>query len=109
MKKILGLLMLSVVTLLPMSTKAAVSIAPNCGQQDANGVITCTVAYDITDAEGVESLTLTLTEKGGAEVVDVVDATGSEWTVSSKNEWCMDCYSCFNWCNRRRKFIYILI
>ena len=86
MKKILGLLMLSVVTLLPMSTKAAVSIAPNCGQQDANGVITCTVAYDITDAEGVESLTLTLTEKGGAEVVDVVDATGSEWTVSSKNE-----------------------
>ncbi len=86
MKKMFGFLMLSLVALLPLSTKAATSIVPNCGQQDANGVITCTVAYNITDEEGVDSLTLTLTEKGGAEVVDVVDATGSEWNVSSKNE-----------------------
>ncbi len=86
MKKLFGFLMLSLVALLPMSTRAAVSIVPNCGQQDANGVITCTVAYNITDEEGVDSLSLTLTEQGGAEVVDVIDATGSEWNVSSKNE-----------------------
>ena len=86
MKKMFGFLMLSLVALLPLSTKAATSIVPNCGQQDANGVITCTVAYNITDEEGVDSLTLTLTEQGGAEIVDVVDATGSEWNVSSKNE-----------------------
>ncbi len=86
MKKIFGLMMLSLVALLPLSTRAAVKITPNCGQADASGVITCTVAYNITDEEGVESISLTLTEKGGAEVVDVVDATGSEWSVSSKNE-----------------------
>ena len=86
MKKIFGLMLLSVLALLPLNTKAAISINPNCGQADSNGVITCTVAYNITDEEGAESLTLTLTEKGGAEVVDVIDATGSEWSVSSKNE-----------------------
>ena len=86
MKKILGLMLLTLVVFLPMNAKAAVSIKPNCGQQDANGVITCTVTYTITEETGLESMNVTLTEKGGAEVVDVVDATGSEWNVSSKNE-----------------------
>ena len=85
MKKILGLMVLALVVLLPMNTRAATSINYNCGQADANGVITCTITYNITGDE-VDSLTVTLTEKGGADVTDVAEAAGSEWSISTKNE-----------------------
>ena len=86
MKKIFGLMVMSLVALLPLSAKAAVAISKNCSTADANGVITCTLGYSITDEEGASSLTVTLTELGGAEIVDVMDANDSEWSVSNKNE-----------------------
>ena len=85
MKKLLGLMVLAFVVFLPMNAKAA-SINRTCKDADANGIITCTVTYNIPAGEEQDSMTVTLTEKGGAEITNVADANDSVWTVSSKNE-----------------------
>ncbi len=86
MKKLFGLMVMSLIAFLPLSAKAATGIVPNCSNQDENGNITCTVAYTITGTEAVDNLTVTLTERGGAEISSIFSASESEWTVQSQNE-----------------------
>lgn len=86
MKKFFSLVVMSLVALLPFRTDAATSISPSCGEKNENGVITCTVGYNITNPEGAENLTVTLTEHGGANVVAVNNANDTDWSVASSNE-----------------------
>jgi len=85
MKKILGLMIMSLVALLPLSADAATSIGYNCNSVDENGLRTCTISYNITDAEGASSLNVKLTEQGGAVITKVENASDSDWTVTSND------------------------
>lgn len=84
MKKLLGFMVMTLVALLPFTVNAATKLNYNCGSQDANGNITCTISYVIDASE--ESLTVNLTEFGGADITSIVPANGSDWTISSSNE-----------------------
>lgn len=83
MRKILSFLVVAFAFMLPAFVSAD-EIRPVCGEKDANGVRTCTVTYSITDVK--ESLTVTLTEQGGAEIISIEDDIDSDWTISSKAE-----------------------
>lgn len=86
MKRFISLVVMSLVALLPFGVDAATNIAPSCSAADENGVITCTISYKITDQAGVDNLSVTLTENGGAEIVSINDAEKSDWSVSSKDK-----------------------
>jgi len=84
-KKVFSFLVMSLIALLPFNVDAATKISPNCGDKDADGNVTCTIGYNITD-DIVDTLTVTLTEEAGAEVISVDNASSSDWTVSSPSE-----------------------
>lgn len=86
MKKFFSFMVMSLVALLPFSVDAATEISPSCGSKDADGNITCTISYNITDPAGADSLTVTLTEQGGADIISVENAIDTDWAVSSQNE-----------------------
>ncbi len=83
MKKGLCLLLMAVMVFLPLRTKAAVALDKQCSSADSNGIINCKVTYNIV-GDAASEVTVTLTEMGGASVIDVTNATGSEWNVASK-------------------------
>jgi len=85
-KKILSFLVMTFALMLPIFVNATTEIKPNCGAADADGYRSCTVSYNITDANGLDNLTVTLTEQGGAQVTAVENTVGSDWTISSQNE-----------------------
>ena len=84
MKKFLSLMVVTLVGLLPFVVNAASSISPgsDCGQLDSEGNSRCTVHYKIDDQDGLTSMIITLTEKGGATVTNVDNIAGSEWTMA---------------------------
>ena len=86
MKKFLSLMVVTLVGLLPFVVNAASSISPgsDCGQLDSEGNSRCTVHYKIDDQDGLTSMIITLTEKGGATVTNVDNIAGSEWTISDQ-------------------------
>ena len=86
MKKVFSFLVASLIALLPMFVSADVVVNQPISCTTANGLKTCTVSADITDEAGVESLNVTLTEYGGAEITSITNATDTDWSVSSQNE-----------------------
>ena len=78
---------MALVVFLPLNVKAAesISIGYNCKEADGNGIINCTATYQILD-DAMSEATITLTEQGGAQVVSVETAPGSEWSVVDTNE-----------------------
>ncbi len=84
MKKLLGMMALTLAVMFPYVTKAdTVKINPlNCTEQDAEGYITCLVTYDIDSENGVGAIDVTLTEKGGATVTSIDTVEGSSWTFT---------------------------
>ncbi len=85
MKKGLSLLLMTMMVFLPLRTKAAVALDNQCSEADSNGIINCTVTYNIV-GDAASELTVNLTEGGGAQVTDILTASGSEWSVASRNE-----------------------
>ena len=83
MKKYLSLLFMALVVFLPLNVKAAQSFALDykCSEADSNGIINCTASYQILD-EAMSEVTITITEQGGAQVVGIETAPGSEWSVA---------------------------
>ncbi len=81
MKKYLSLFLVGLVALMPIITKAD-SINVEQGSREGD-IISATVTYNIDSSR--ESLTVTLTEKGGAEIQSVKSADDSDWTVESQN------------------------
>ena len=79
MKKYLGCLVLALLLMIPLAVHAAPKISADCTTDDT-GIKTCVISYDFD--EELETVTVTLTEKGGAEVTSVSAVTGSDWEVS---------------------------
>lgn len=79
MRKILSFVVMSLFLVLPFTVSAASEIIYDCGNFDANGVRTCTVAYKIDEATPQNSVTVTLTEHGGAQILSVDDFDGEEF------------------------------
>lgn len=89
MKKIIGLVIMSLLILIPLNVHATVNVVrnsdgtiPGCSTQ--GDIITCTIV--ITDDIGEESITAKLTEKGGAKIIDVTEVNDSDWSIENKNE-----------------------
>lgn len=85
MKKVLSLMIISLVAILPFVVKADTEIGYSCGEADANGIISCTMNYKIT-GDLVEQMTVTLTEQGGAEIQEVTAAIDSQWMLTPASE-----------------------
>lgn len=88
MKKLLGMMALTLAIMLPYVTKAdTIKINPlNCTNFDAEGYSTCLVTYDIDSENGVGSLDVTLTEKGGATISSIDAVEGSSWTFTKSQK-----------------------
>ena len=86
MKKILSFMVMSLVAVLPLSVNAASKITYNCGDFDAEGVRTCTVGYVIDESTPQDSVSVKLTEHGGAEILNVNGVSDSEFSISTQNE-----------------------
>ncbi len=86
MKKIFSFMVVAMVALLPVVTNAAEEYYPSCGNQDAEGNITCVVAYNFTNGSSAENLSVTLTEEGGAEILNVFEAADSDWNLVNPAE-----------------------
>jgi len=85
-KKILSFMVMSLVAILPLSVNAASEITYNCGDFDAEGVRTCTVGYVIDANTPQDSVSVKLTEHGGAEITTVNGVSDSEFSISTQNE-----------------------
>lgn len=87
MKRFLSIMVMALVLVFPFTVKAAkTNISVNCTNTlDASGNYTCTVAGS-TDSSEVSNLTITLTEKGGAEITKVYGANDTDWTLSNSPE-----------------------
>jgi hypothetical protein len=82
MKKYLGLLIVSVLVLLPFTVKATSSVNYMCEDNGDNSK-TCVVTHDFDQEYDIA--TVTLTEEGGAEIT-MVEQIGDDWTVQSDKE-----------------------
>ena len=84
MKKYLSLALVSLLVVIPMGVKAATNVAASCGTVSDEGVKTCTLngSFD----SGFESMEVTLTEEGGADITSISNATGSEYLVGTVSE-----------------------
>ncbi len=76
---------MTLVVLIPLNVKAAgLGIRDPQANGDCksggDGVITCTLVYQIT-GDNLSEATVTLTEKGGAKIQSVLSAAGSDWSV----------------------------
>ena len=87
MKKYLSFLVMGLIAVLPLGVRAATTIDVTCGNADSNGNKTCVVSAETTET----TLTVKLTEEGGADITGVNDG---EWTISNQNEsngvWTID-------------------
>lgn len=86
MKKILSFLVMGLVAILPLTVNADSEITYNCGSADAEGIITCSVGYKIDQNDPQESVSVKLTEFGGADITEINGVSDSEFSISSKNE-----------------------
>ncbi len=85
MKKILSFLVMGTVAVLPLTVSAASEIKPVCGAFDADGIRTCTVSYVIDKDTPQETVTVKLTEQGGAEITEVKGVSDSEFEIDNEN------------------------
>ena len=88
MKKLFGMLAMSLLVVLPFGVKAATKVVPSCDENaDADGVRNCTIGYVIDSEDGKNELTVTLTEGGGAKIDgdSITSLLDSDWEVDSKD------------------------
>lgn len=84
MKRILSLVAFLFVALLPFVVSADTgNLAQKCTTND-EGIKTCVISYNITDTNGVNQLTIKLTEVEGAEIISVTNAKNAEFLLSSE-------------------------
>ena len=83
MKKFLGFMVMSLVAIIPFSVSAASEITYNCGNADAEGNRTCTVGYKIDQSTPQDTVSVTLTEEGGADITSIEGVTDSEFSIST--------------------------
>ncbi len=86
MKKFLGFVVMSLVAVLPFTVSAASEITYTCGEVDSEGNRTCTVGYIIDQNTPQDSVSVTLTEQGGADITAVNSISNSEFAISTQNE-----------------------
>ena len=86
MKRFLSFMVMSLFAVLPFTVNAASEITYNCGDFDAEGIRTCTVGYSIDNSTPQDSVTVQLTEVGGAEILSVDGIPNSEFSISTQNE-----------------------
>ena len=86
MKRFLCFMVMSLVAIIPFSVSAASEITYNCGEVNSSGSRTCTVGYIIDATTPQNSVSVTLTEKGGANITSIDGVASSEFSVSTKNE-----------------------
>lgn len=86
MKKFLGFMVMGFAAIMPFSVDAASEITYNCGDIDATGSRTCSVGYKIDAATPKDSVSVTLTEEGGADITSIEGVADSEFSISTKNE-----------------------
>ena len=82
MKKYLSFLVMGLIAVLPFGVKAAAKIGVSCEAVDSNGYKTCVLAAEITNED---SLVVTLTEKGGANITNV-KSVNDDWTITDQDE-----------------------
>lgn len=83
MKKVLSLIVLLVMLILPLSVKAAYRLVdPFPCTTDSDNNITCKINYEITGTEGYDTVTIKLTEQGGAKIDKITNDPDGEWTIS---------------------------
>lgn len=86
MKKILSFLVMSLVAILPFEVSAASKITYDCSDFDAEGIRNCTVGYVIDQSTPQDSVSVKLTEHGGAEITTINGVSDSEFSISTQNE-----------------------
>lgn len=84
MKRFLSLLVIGLVGVIPFVVKAETSLSYNCTDIDTDSYRTCTISADLATA--ADTLKITLTEKGGADVTAIENVTSSEWDVGTPTE-----------------------
>lgn len=85
MKKFLNFAIMTVIAILPLIVNADSKINYNCGEFDDEGIRTCVIGYVIDESTPQESVSVTLTEKGGADITEIGDGD-SDFSIISKNE-----------------------
>lgn len=83
MKRFLSLLVIGLIVVVPFKVRAVTELSPKC-DKDTEGNISCTLAAKFDEA--VDNVVVTLTEKGGADIVSIYEITDSNWTIASKPE-----------------------
>lgn len=86
MKKILSFMVMSLFVFLPLSVSADSSLDVVCGDFDSEGIRTCTVMYNIDESTPQDSVSVKLTEHGGADVTSINGVSDSEFSISTQNE-----------------------
>lgn len=86
MKKILSLLVMSIVAILPLTVNADSEITYSCGDFDSEGIRTCTVGYKIDESTPQDSVSVKLTEQGGADITEINGVSDDDFLIDSKNE-----------------------
>lgn len=83
MKKVIYLVGLFVLLVLPLNVLAAELKQSGivCKDGTASGTKVCTVSLD-TGNEALSTMEFTITPKGGAELLDVTQKLGTEWTLN---------------------------
>lgn len=84
MKKYLSLMIVSIIAALPLVVKADKIDKPICSD-DESGITNCVIPYEVGSKER-SSLTITITEHGGAEVTNISTAMDSQWEIGTKSE-----------------------
>lgn len=84
MKRFFSFLVVGLVGVLPFAVKAATTIAPDCTSVDSNGNRTCTISANLDTA--LETITVTLTENGGADITSITNVDNSEWNIGTPTE-----------------------
>ena len=84
MKRFLSLALVSLLFVLPMGVKADTKILPSCSTTDSEGVKTCIISGKFDSPQ--ESIQVTLTEEGGADITSIANAENSEYLVGTTTE-----------------------
>ena len=84
MRKILSFVVMCFGLVLPLTVNAASEITYSCGDFDENGVRTCKVSYVIDESTPQNSITVNLTEHGGATITSIEDIEGAEFYMPTE-------------------------
>ena len=81
MKKFLGFIIIAIIAALPFTVKAATKLSHICGDADSDGVIVCQISAETT----ASTITVKLTEHGGAKIDENSIEYLDDWVISEKS------------------------